>query len=169
LPESFQGQVGECFEKTLRYPGHVSMLRSLYDLGLFSSEKRRIDGALVAPRQIMSKLFEEKFSANDPEVTLLRVEAHQGEVSASFSMVDYTDAATGLTSMMRTTAWPASIVLQMLIDGQITKRGGVRQEIDVPAQLFLNEMAQRGIAINYRIETAQESRPAALAATVQES
>ena len=45
LPETFQGQVDECFEKTLRYPGHVRMLRSLYDLGLFSSEKRPINGS----------------------------------------------------------------------------------------------------------------------------
>ena len=44
LPETFQGQVGECFEKTLRYPGHVRMLRSLYDLGLFSSVKRVVNG-----------------------------------------------------------------------------------------------------------------------------
>ena len=168
LPETFGGQVGECFEKTLRYPGHVAMLRSLYDLGLFSSEKMHIDGMLVSPRQIMSKLFEQKFSGNEPEVTLLRVEAHQGCQTASFSMVDRTDAATGLTSMMRTTAWPASIVLMMLIDGQITKRGGVRQEIDVPAQPFLNEMAQRGITIDYRTGSAQDSRAAALAA-VQEN
>ena len=168
LPETFGGQVGECFEKTLRYPGHVAMLRSLYDLGLFSSEKMHIDGMLVSPRQIMSKLFEQKFSGNEPEVTLLRVEAHQGGQTASFSMVDRTDAATGLTSMMRTTAWPASIVLMMLIDGQITKRGGVRQEIDVPAQPFLNEMAQRGITIDYRTGSAQDSRAAALAA-VQEN
>lgn len=168
LPETFLGQVGECFEKTLRYPGHLGMLRTLYDLGLFSSEKQRIDGAMVAPRQIMARLFEEKFNGNDPELTILRVEAHHGDVTASFSMVDYTDSTTGLTSMMRTTAWPASIVLQMLIDGQITKRGGVRQEIDVPAQPFLNEMARRGITINYRIESAQDS-PAALAATAQEN
>jgi saccharopine dehydrogenase-like NADP-dependent oxidoreductase len=70
--------------------------------------------------------------------------------------------------MMRTTAWPASIVLQMMIDGQITKRGGVRQELDVPAQPFLNEMAQRGININYRIESAQNCR-VAVAAAAQES
>ncbi len=57
--------------------------------------------------------------------------------------------------MMRTTAWPASIVLQMLSMAEIAKRGGVRQEVDVPAQLFLNEMAQRGITINYRIESAR--------------
>jgi lysine 6-dehydrogenase len=167
LPETFQGKVGECFEKTLRYPGHVSMLRPLYDLGLFSSEQYRIDGAMVTPRQIMARLFEEKFGGNDPEVTLLRVEAKHGDVNASFSMVDSTDDRTGLTSMMRTTAWPASIVLQMMIDGQIAKRGGVRQEIDVPAQLFLNAMAQRGITINYSIESGT-TQPA-LAAAAQEN
>lgn len=168
MPETFEGHVGECFEKTLRYPGHVSMLRSLYDLGLFSSEKRRIDGVMLSPRQMMSSLFLEKLSGDEPELTIMRIEAHHGPVSAWFSMVDYSDKTTGLTSMMRTTAWPASIVLQMMIDGQVVKRGGVRQEIDVPAQPFLNEMAQRGIVINYRIQSAQDS-PVALAAAAQES
>src|ERR1039458_2179131 len=155
LPETFQGHVGECFEKTLRYPGHVRMLRSLYDLGLFSSVKRVVNGAEVAPRQMMSRLFEEKFTSQEPEVTLLRVEAHHDDVVASFSMMDYTDPVTGTTSMMRTTAWPASIVLQMLIGGEISKRGTVRQEVDIPAQLFLNEMALRDVVISYRIESVK--------------
>ncbi len=168
LPETFHGQVGECFEKTLRYPGHVRMLRSLYDLGLFSSRKRSLNGAEVAPRQMMSRLFEEKFKSDEPEVTLLRVEAHHEDVIASFSMIDYTDPVSGLTSMMRTTAWPASIVLQMMI-GDICKRGGIHQEIDVPAQLFLNEMARRQVAINYRIESVQEFAQEVLAAAAQEN
>jgi lysine 6-dehydrogenase len=155
LPETFQGQVDECFEKTLRYPGHARMLRSLYDLGLFSSEKRSVNGNDVAPRQVMSQLFEEQFASDEPEVTLLRVEAHHEAVMASFSMIDYTDPLTGLTSMMRTTAWPASIVLQMLIGGEIPKHGGIRQETDVPAQLFLNEVARRDLLIHYRIESTQ--------------
>lgn len=169
LPETFLGQVGECFEKTLRYPGHAAMLRTLYDLGMFSSEKRRIAGAMVAPRQATACLFEEKFKSDEPEVTLLRVEAYNRDVIASFSMIDYTDPVTGLTSMMRTTAWPASIVVQMLIAGQITKRGGVHQEIDVPAELFLDEMARRGVAINYRIEPAQEICQEALEAAAREN
>jgi lysine 6-dehydrogenase len=169
LPETFEGHVGECFEKTLRYPGHVRMLRALYDLGLFSSEKRCLNGSDIAPRQLMSRLFEEQFTSAAPEVTLLRVEAHRGDVVASFSMIDYTDPVTGLTSMMRTTAWPASIVLQMLIRGDIAKRGGIRQETDVPAQLFLNEMARRQVLINYRIESTQELLPEALAATAEEN
>lgn len=165
LPETFLGQVGECFEKTLRYPGHVRMLRSLYDLGLFSSVKRVVNGAQMAPRQMMSRLFEEKFTSEEPKVTLLRVEAHHGDVVASFSMVDYTDPVTGLTSMMRTTAWPASIVLQMLIGSEISQRGAVRQEVDIPAQLFLHEMALRDVVIRYRIESVEELREEALAAT----
>ena len=36
------------------------MLRSLYDLGLFSSVKRVVNGTEVAPRQVMSRLFEER-------------------------------------------------------------------------------------------------------------
>ncbi len=59
--------------------------------------------------------------------------------------------------------------MPMLIGEKIAKRGGIHQEIDVPAQLFLNEMTQRGIAINYRIETVQEFRQEALAAAAQEN
>jgi lysine 6-dehydrogenase len=169
LPETFQGNVGECFEKTLRYPGHLRMLRSLYDLGLFSSDKRKLGDANIAPRQLMSQLFEEKFKSDEPGVTLLRVEVQHDDVVASFSMVDYTDPLTHMTSMMRSTAWPASIVLQMLISGDIAKRGGIRQEVDVPAQLFLHEMAQRKVEINYRIESVQELREEVLAAAGQEN
>ncbi len=42
LPETFAGRVGECFEKTLRYPGHFDLLCELKALGLFSSEQMKI-------------------------------------------------------------------------------------------------------------------------------
>jgi saccharopine dehydrogenase-like NADP-dependent oxidoreductase len=53
---------------------------------------------------------------------------------------------------MRTTAIPASIVLQMLASGAIAKRGGVLQERDVPADMFLDQMERRGIKIHYALE-----------------
>jgi hypothetical protein len=40
----------------------------------------------------------------------------------------------------------------MLASGAISKRGGVLQERDVPADLFLDEMAKRGIHIQYSVE-----------------
>ena len=53
---------------------------------------------------------------------------------------------------MRTTAFPASIVVQMLASGAIAKRSAVLQERDVPADLFLAEMEKRGIRIQYSIQ-----------------
>jgi lysine 6-dehydrogenase len=149
LPETFDGKVGECFEKTLRYPGHLALIRGLYDLGMFSSEKRKFGKAEIAPRKIIARLFEEKFAGDDPDLVILRVEAHAGTRVTSFTCVDRFDPATGMTAMMRTTAWPASVVVQMLASGEITKRGAVRSELDIPAGTFLQAMAQRGVRIEY--------------------
>ncbi len=165
LPETFAGQVGECFEKTLRYPGHLAMIRALYDLGLFSSEPRRVGKTEIAPRSLMSQLMCEKFAGEEADVTIMRVEAHEAGPGrlralvtagtprriASFTLVDRYDPKTRLTSMMRTTAWPASVVVQLLAEGVITKRGAILQERDVPAGRFLNEMAARGVNIEYRM------------------
>ena len=57
-----------------------------------------------------------------------------------------------MSAMMRTTAFPASIVVQMLASGAIAKRSAVLQERDVPADLFLTEMEKRGIRIQYSIQ-----------------
>jgi len=167
LPESFEGKVGECFEKTLRYPGHFDLLCELKELGLFSSEKMKIGKAEVAPRAVMSKVFEGKFGSKGPDVCIMRLEAHEsvrtpgvrgllggrlkGRV-ASFTLVDHYDPKTDMSAMMRTTAFPASIVLQMLALGAIAKRGAVLQERDVPADTFLEEMGRRGIRIEYAME-----------------
>lgn len=167
MPESFEGKVGECFEKTLRYPGHYDLLCELKELGLFSSEKIKVGATEIAPRVVMSKIFEGKFAGKGADVCLMRVEAHEsvrtagvrgllggrlkGRV-ASFTMVDHYDPKTDMSAMMRTTAFPASIVVQMLASGAISKRGAVLQERDVPADLFLEEMASRGIKIEYAME-----------------
>src|SRR5271169_5340818 len=160
LPETFEGRVGECFEKTLRYPGHYDLLCELKALGLFSSDKMQVDGTEITPRAVMSKIFEGKFAGKGPDVCIMRLEAHESVRSpgvrgllggrlkgrvAAFTLVDHYDPKTDMSAMMRTTAFPASIVVQMLASGAITKRGSVLQERDVPADLFLDEMSQRGI------------------------
>ena len=161
LPETFQGKVGECFEKTLRYQGHYAIIRSLYDLGLFSSEPKQIGKQKVVPRALMTKIFEEKFAGDEPDVTILRVEAHQKDRVAAFTLVDRFDKKTKMTSMMRTTAWPASIVVQMLALGQIGKRGAIRQEVDVPAERFIAAMRQRGITVEFSLQTLDEAEATA--------
>jgi saccharopine dehydrogenase-like NADP-dependent oxidoreductase len=71
---------------------------------------------------------------------------------ATFTMVDHYDPKSDMSAMMRTTAFPASIVLQMMCTGAVSKRGAVLQERDVPAEAFLEEIERRGIKIEYRME-----------------
>jgi len=167
LPETFAGKVGECFEKTLRYPDHYNLIRGLKELGLFSSEKMLIGDVEVAPRALLEKVFVDKFAGDGPDVCIMRLEAHEsvkapgvrgllggklkGRV-ATFTMVDRYDPKSDMSAMMRTTAFPASIVLQMMCTGAVSKRGAVLQERDIPADSFLEEIARRGIKIGYRVE-----------------
>ena len=133
----------------------------------YSNEKLRVNGTDVAPRAVMSKIFEGKFAGKGPDVCIMRLEAHEsvkapgvrgllggklkGRV-ATFTMIDHYDPKSDMSAMMRTTAFPASIVLQMMCSGAIEKRGAVLQERDVPAEAFLNEVERRGIRIEYRVE-----------------
>jgi lysine 6-dehydrogenase len=167
MPETFEGKVGECFEKTLRYPGHYDLLCELKELGLFSNQKMRVGNVEVAPRAVLSKVFEGKFAGKGPDLCIMRLEAHEsvkapgvrgllggklkGRV-ATFTMVDHYDPKSDMSAMMRTTAFPASIVLQMMCAGAVSKHGAVLQERDVPAETFLEEIARRGIKIDYRME-----------------
>ena len=166
LPETYRGKVGECFEKTLRYRGHLAMVRALYDLGLFSQAKKKIGKTEISPRELTAKLLQEHLAGGAPDVTILRVEAHEkrpGGLRAllaenrparvlSFTLLDRYDPRTGMTSMMRTTAWPASIIVQMLVSGEIARRGAVRHEVDVPAEAFLDAMRRRGIQVQYEAQ-----------------
>jgi lysine 6-dehydrogenase len=167
MPETFEGKVGECFEKTLRYPGHYDLLCELKELGLFSNQKMRVGNVEVAPRAVLSKVFEGKFAGKGPDLCIMRLEAHEsvkapgvrgllggklkGRV-ATFTMVDHYDPKSDMSAMMRTTAFPASIVLQMMCAGAVSKHGAVLQERDIPAETFLEEIARRGIKIEYRME-----------------
>lgn len=154
MPETFQGKVGECFEKTLRYQGHFAIMRALYDLGLFSDKPVKVGKQEIVPRTLMTRIFEEKFAGNEPDVTILRVEGHLKNRTAAFTMIDRYDPKTKMTSMMRTTAWSASTVVMMLASGLIEKRGAVLQELDVPADLFIEEMGARGVKIYYSEHSA---------------
>jgi lysine 6-dehydrogenase len=154
MPETFGSNVGECFEKTIRYQGHVAKIRALYEFGLFDKKPRKIGKVEIAPRTLMADLMIEKLKGDQPDVTIMRLEAHRGKLIHAFTMVDKYDSGTRLTSMMRTTAWPASIVLQMLVSGEIAKLGAVLQERDVPAEQFLAEMNARGIEIEYAVSQA---------------
>jgi lysine 6-dehydrogenase len=158
LPESFLGRVRELDYKTIRYPGHCEKFKLLTDLGLASStDLIEVDGLTITPRRVLSEMLLRRLPADEPDVVLIRVE-FRGRLSDStaegtagalrYDIIDRFDERKGLSAMMRTTAFPASIIAQMMARGEMTQKGAVPQERCVPPDLFVAALAARDIRIN---------------------
>lgn len=155
LPQTYEGKVNELDYKTIRYPGHGHKIWCLMRLGLMESNELDVDGKKIAPRKVLEKLLEKNLPPSGKDVTLIRVmvEGWKGTESRNieYEVIDYFDDATGLTSMMRTTSFPASVTAMMMADGRISKRGVLTPERCIPPDLFIEELRTRGIDIKHRV------------------
>jgi lysine 6-dehydrogenase len=151
LPESFLGRARELDYKTIRYPGHCERFKLLVDLGLASNEEIEIEGAHIRPRHLLQELLTRHLPEGEPDVVLIRVEFRgvAGGVSRElrYDIIDRFDEQTGLSAMMRTTAFPASIIAQMMARGEIKDKGAIPQERVVPPAPFIAALALRNINI----------------------
>ncbi|MET0649001.1 MAG: saccharopine dehydrogenase C-terminal domain-containing protein [Pyrinomonadaceae bacterium] len=157
LPETFLGKVRELDYKTIRYPGHCERFKLLIDLGLASSEAVEAGGVSVAPRKLLGELLYRHLPADGPDLVFIRLEfvgrlAAGGESRLRYDIIDRFDPRTGLSAMQRTTAFPASIVAQMMARGETTRRGAVPQEHCIPSDAFVAELARRDIRIDESLE-----------------
>jgi lysine 6-dehydrogenase len=151
LPETFLGKVTELDYKTIRYAGHCAKFKAIIDLGLCSSEEIVADFVKVKPRKILGELLQRHLPADEPDYVLIRLEfvgVKDGErKNLRYDIVDKFDEQTNLSAMMRTTAFPASIIAQMMARGETASRGATPQEIAIDADKFVAELERRNIKI----------------------
>ena len=151
LPDTFFGKIKELDYKTIRYAGHCEKFKTLIDLGLCSSDEIVADNIKVKPRRVLGELLQRNLPADEPDYVLIRLE-FVGEKNGArkklrYDIVDKYDAATDLSAMMRTTAFPASIIAQMAVRGDVKMRGATPQEKAIDADKFVVELARRNIEI----------------------
>ena len=153
LPETFVGQVRELDYKTIRYPGHCEKFKLLIDLGLASSDEVEIDGTRISPRRLLGEMLTRHLPADEPDVVLIltefrgRMNGGEREQTLRYYIIDRYDERTGLSAMQRTTAFPASIIAQMMARGEIKEKGAIPQERCVPPDVFVAELEKRDIKI----------------------
>ena len=152
LPETFSGRLRELDYKTIRYPGHCAQFKLLIDLGLASGDEVDLGGARVTPRRLLGEMLVRHLPADEPDVVLVRLEFRgraEGHTRAlRYDIIDRHDPVTGLSAMQRTTAFPASVVAQMMGRGETTSRGALPQERCVPPAPFVAALAARAIRID---------------------
>ena len=151
LPETFLGKVNELDYKTIRYAGHCEKFKTMIDLGLCSSDEILIDSAKITPRKVFGELLQKNLPADEPDYVLIRLEfvgTNNGESKRlRYDIVDKFDEMTNLSAMMRTTAFPASIIAQMAAKGDVKMRGATPQEKAIDAEKFTAELARRNIKV----------------------
>jgi lysine 6-dehydrogenase len=151
LPDTFLGKIKELDYKTIRYAGHCERFKSMIDLGLCSSEEILVDYQKITPRKVFGELLTRNLPADEPDYVLVRLELagkKGGETKKlRYDIVDKQDETTGLSAMMRTTAFPASIIGQMMASGDVLVRGATPQEKAIDAERFVAELERRNIVI----------------------
>jgi lysine 6-dehydrogenase len=149
LPHTYCGKIKNLNYKTIRYPGHCQLFKAMIDLGFTEEKKLRMGKASFRRREVFERLLEETLTLKGEDVTLIRITA-QGykdgrKIKRIYQAIEYGDKKHNLSAMMRTTAFPAIIALEMLVDGRITDRGVLRQEVSIPAETYLQELERRNI------------------------
>ncbi|HYT05931.1 MAG TPA: saccharopine dehydrogenase C-terminal domain-containing protein [Gemmatimonadales bacterium] len=149
LPWAYEGKVRTMEYKTLRYPGHVAIMRAIRELGLLDLTPVKVKGKEIVPRDAFIATVSPRL--NKPEgrdLVALRVEVRgRNGKQAAWQLLDYYDEARGISAMMRTTGYSLAVTGMMQVDGRITAKGVHTPDEAVPFAEYVSELAKRGVAI----------------------
>ncbi len=144
--------------KTIRYPGHAEKFKLLVDLGLTKRDSTvTVNGVDVRPRDMLLKVLDPIVSLGEKDdVVLLRVVVSGMKfneiITYTYELVTCKDKETKVTAMARATANTVSIVAQMIAGGDITRKGVYPPEQIVPGDLYIEELAKRGVRVKEKVE-----------------
>src|SRR2546428_12529182 len=132
--------------KTLRYPGHVAVMRAVRDLGLLDLTPVKVRGREIVPREAFIATVSPKLTKPDGrDLVALRVEVRgKNGKAVAWQLLDYSDEAHGISAMMRTTGYSLAITGLMQADGRISAKGVRTPDEAGPLGGNAGEPAKRG-------------------------
>lgn len=152
MPFAWEGKIDVMEYKTLRYPGHVAVMRPIRELGLLANTPIDVKGQKVVPRDLfISAVHPKLFKPEGQDLVALRVEvtgtSNGKPARCAFQLIDFYDATHGISAMMRTTGYSLSITGQMQTDGRVTAKGVHTPDEAMPFKPYVDELAKRGVKI----------------------
>ncbi len=158
-------KVPNMIERTLRYPGHIELMRVLRETGFFSEEKVRVGDAGIRPLDLTAKLLFPlwQLKDDDEEFTVMRVTVEGTENGEArkyvYHLLDSYDPATKTSSMARTTGYTCTAAASLLLNGKFSRKGIIPPEYlgEEPGclDLILEYLAGRGVI--YECEVSKGS------------
>lgn len=151
--------VRDAWSKTIRWLGHCDIWRKLIALGLTRTDLYlKIKGCKITPREFFVELGKKtlQYEKGEGDLVVMRAdvigEKDKEKTIYSYELIDFYDEENSIAAMSRTTAYPCSIVTQMIARGDIKEKGvvhagkiGWNKKL---AKIFLSELEKRGIHID---------------------
>ncbi|MBC8047383.1 MAG: saccharopine dehydrogenase NADP-binding domain-containing protein [Fimbriimonadaceae bacterium] len=116
-------------ERTLRYPGHIELMRVLRETGFFSKEEIDVKGNKIKPIDVTGKLLFPKWKLGDEEheFTVMRVivkgKEKNKDVTYTYDLLDKYDTTTKTSSMARTTGYTCTAAAVLILENKFTRKG----------------------------------------------
>ncbi|MFQ5821318.1 MAG: saccharopine dehydrogenase family protein [Candidatus Heimdallarchaeota archaeon] len=169
--------LSEAWNKSVRWRGHCEIWQKLIALHLIDFEPLQINMRIrsppvgshvfdieyldrpieISPFEFLNALGEKylQYKPGEGDAVVLRTEVigekNGKQIAIGHELIDFYDPELNITSMGRTTAYPTSIVSQMIVRGDLKERGVVHcGKIGMnpqTAKIFFAELAKRNIII----------------------
>ncbi|HUP88245.1 MAG TPA: saccharopine dehydrogenase C-terminal domain-containing protein [Longimicrobiales bacterium] len=153
----YQGRIRTMEYKTLRYPGHADIMRAVRGLGLLELTPINVDGQTVIPRALFIAAAEPHLrKPHSADLVALRVtvEGKKDGIARklTYDLLDFMDEAHGISAMERTTGFSLAITGSLQAQRLVNASGVQTPDLAMPAELYIEELARRGIRIEKRVE-----------------
>jgi saccharopine dehydrogenase-like NADP-dependent oxidoreductase len=133
----------------------------LRDAGLFDERPLAVGDVQVRPLDVAAALLFPSwtFAEGEADLTVMRVTAEglrDGRaVRYTWDLLDRYDPETGLRSMSRTTAFPATIMARWIADGRFSRPGVHPPEVPGAepglTEAMLDELGRRGVRVREQV------------------
>lgn len=137
------GRVSELEYKTLRFPGHGEIFRALLEIGMFNETA---ESSGVSPRDILLASLDHALPRGAPDLVLVRVTLSAGGSESTWQFEDVEQG--GFTALARTTAFPATAMIDLIGRGSINRPGVLTMNEAVTGNELLPELEPVNIVVN---------------------
>jgi len=152
-------KIPNMIEKTMRYPGHIDLMKIFREVGFFNDKEIEITGKQIRPIDLTSKLLfpfwkpekgEEDFTILD---VLIKGKENGINSSHRYFVFDSYDQAEHNSSMARTTGFTCCAAARFLLEGNFEKKGICPPEFlgenENCYNYILSYLSKKGIVINH--------------------
>jgi lysine 6-dehydrogenase len=149
-------------EKTMRYPGTIEYLKVLRESGYFSYDPVEINGQMIRPIDLTSKLLFPKWQLKpgEEDMTIMRIIIEGKEENVykryTYDLFDTFDLKTNTLSMARTTGYTCSAAAHLVANGRFSEKGICPPEFlgkdKNDYSFILNYLKERNVTYDVKVE-----------------